>query len=74
MKKLVMADFDAETKTLTLFDPLEGVKTSTELTIELAEKPARASVREWHELVGSLKGDAGDELAARVEEMFPTRK
>lgn len=74
MGKIVFADFDPETKTLRMLDPLEGVSDPKEVKVDLAEKPAEATVKHWREFAGVLKGEAGDELAAIVEEMFPTEK
>lgn len=74
MSKLVLAKWEPETKTLKLFDPLEGVSDSSEVNLDLAKAPIGANVKHWSEFAGSLNGEAGDELAAIVEEMFPTEK
>ena len=77
MSKLVLAEFDPDTKTLTLREPLEGVATSEELRVLLpaghGSVPA-SECKPWMKFHGILKGPAGDELAAIMEEMFPTEK
>ncbi|MGN6186264.1 MAG: hypothetical protein ACTHQM_21745 [Thermoanaerobaculia bacterium] len=75
MRKLVLCEWDPDTKTVTVLDPLEGVASASELRVILPQdRPRGARVMHWTEFVGSLKGEAGDELAAVVEEMFPTQK
>lgn len=77
MKKVVTADYDPATKTLTLLQPLEGVSNADEVHIELPARRAPLAPgeeRPWMKYRGILKGEAGDELAAVIEEMFPTEK
>ncbi|HEX7830551.1 MAG TPA: hypothetical protein VF787_12895 [Thermoanaerobaculia bacterium] len=71
MSRIVFADYDPETKTLTLRERLEGVSTPDEVSLQLASPNPDPSHDETR---GILKGEAGDELAAIVEEMFPTEK
>jgi hypothetical protein len=71
MKKHISADYDPETKTITVLDPLEGVRDAEEVSVRLTRNAASTSRDETR---GLLRGEAGDELAALVEEMFPTEK
>lgn len=74
MKKHVSALYDPETRKLEMIEPLEGITQPSEVTVELAPQRRGATVKHWREFAGALKGEAGDELAALVEEMFPTEK
>lgn len=70
MRKIVFAEWDPETKTLTLLHPLDGITSGDEVHVVLASE-VTASLDDTR---GLLKGEAGDELASIVEEMFPTDK
>ena len=70
--KVVKATYDAENNTLRLVEPLVGVGNDETLTV-IVEEPARAP-HSWDDLRGILSKEAGDELAAIIEEEFPIEK
>jgi hypothetical protein len=72
MSKLVTADYDPETKTLTLREPLEGVRFGGEVRVEVPPAPRSADYAErLARLRGSLSKEAGDSFAKAIEEAFP---
>lgn len=70
--KVVKATYDAEHNVLRLVEPLEGVADEATLTV-IVDAPSRAA-DPWEDLRGILSKEAGDELAAIIEEEFPTEK
>lgn len=72
MSKVVTAEYDAAENALRLVEPLEGVRDHEKVDVVVTQKPD--AERPWMEFRGRLPGQAGEELAALVEEMFPTEK
>jgi len=70
--KALTAEYDATLNALRLAEPLEGVNDHEQVTV-MVDMPPR-SEPPWMKLRGSLSGEAGDELARLIEEMFPTEK
>ena len=70
--KMVPAEYDAAHRVLRLGDPLKGVADHATVYV-MVEEEARGP-HPWDDLRGSLSKEAGDELAALVEEMFPIER
>lgn len=76
MSKVVNVEYDAAEKVLRLVEPLEGVADHTTLnvllmpTVTVSEDVARP----WLAFQGCLSPEDADELAAIIEEEFPTEK
>lgn len=73
MSKVVTVEYDADANVLRLEEPLEGIADHARLQVTL-EKPAQDEDRPWLKFRGSLSKEDGDDIAARIEEMFPTEK
>ena len=70
---VIEAEYDAETQTLRLLEPLEGIEDHARVTAVVT--PVNANGKgPWSELRGILSKEAGEELARAVEEMFPIQK
>jgi hypothetical protein len=69
MAKVVIAEYDAEENALRLQEPLSGVKHHERIRVSIDE-PHRNGDRPWLELRGILSPEAGDSLAAVIDEMF----
>lgn len=69
----VEGEYDAETQTLRLLEPLVGVEDHAR--VKAVMTPVDANEKgPWSELRGILSKEAGEELARAVEEMFPIEK
>lgn len=73
MKKTVEVQYDAARHSLQLVEPLEGVldRERLQATIETRPEPGKEP---WRPFVGCLAGDAGDDFARVIEEMFPIER
>ena len=72
MAKPVTAEYDAEEKTLRLAEALEGVEDHAKVEVVVtAKSPSPDPARPWLAFSGTLSKEAGDELAAAINEMFP---
>ena len=71
MSKLVKATYDAEHNALRLAEPLEGVpnEADLEVTVQLTPHPDQ-----WAALRSMVTPEQLDELAAIIEEEFPTNR
>ncbi|HEX3070248.1 MAG TPA: hypothetical protein VHX14_16905 [Thermoanaerobaculia bacterium] len=71
MNKHIRAEYDADTESLRLIDPLEGIKNHQLILIAVEE--TQEDVRDWRTLRGSLPSDAAEDIrrvliAARADE------
>jgi hypothetical protein len=73
MRRIVEAEYDAQRKTLRLDQPLDGVDDHQRVHLIISDSSVNPE-RPWMALHGSLAGEAGDELAQLVEEMFPIER
>lgn len=71
MLKVVDAEYDADTRSLRLEKPLEGVanREKVKVTVETAAEPNGEP--SWMKYAGVLSKEAGDDLARAINEMFP---
>lgn len=69
MTKVVIAEYDAEHNTLHLAEPLEGVRDHEKVTLQVLANEGKE--RAPDSLRGILSGEAGEEMAALINEMFP---
>lgn len=67
MSKVVKAQYDEQTQTFRLLEPVEGVADHEE--VSLVVKPKRP----WSDLEGILKGQNGEDFARAIEETKPVR-
>ena len=65
MSKVVKAQYDEQTRTFRLLEPMEGVADHEE--VSLVVKPKRP----WSHLEGSLSAEDGEAIARAIEEAFP---
>jgi hypothetical protein len=73
MSTLVTAEYDATRKVLRLVAPAEGLPVDD--GSEVAVTPTEIDPdRPWLAFSGCLSKEAGDELAAIIDEMFPIEK
>lgn len=72
MSKVVEAEYDAAENVLRLVEPLEGVADHAKVYV-IVEEESRGP-HPWDDLRGCLSKEAGQELAAAVEEMFPIER
>lgn len=72
MSKVVTAEYDAAENALRLVEPLEGVRDHEKVQVVVTQTVD--AERPWMEFRGRLSGEAGQEFADLVEEMFPTQK
>lgn len=70
MTKTVRAEYVAAERTLKLEAPLEGVEDHEHLDIAFSPPKGKPSVRPISDLAGSLSAEAGQALAAAIEEAF----
>lgn len=71
MTKIVKAQYDAQSQTLRLLEPLDGFNDGDRVTAVVnSEDPQRP----WLALRGILSGEDGEAFARAVEEMFPIEK
>ena len=73
MSKVVKVEYDAAEQVLRLAEPLQGVADHAKLQATL-EDPVDDANRPWLAFRGRLSKEDGEELAALIEEMFPTEK
>jgi len=71
MSKVVLVEYDAAEKVLRLDAPLEGVEDHAKLQATLDTTAAR---NRWADLRRAVTEEQLDELAAIIEEEFPTEK
>jgi hypothetical protein len=69
MGTVIRAKFDAEHQTLRLLEPVEGFANDEEVSVIIDKQID--PMRPWVALKGSLSKEAGDSLAAAIQEMFP---
>jgi hypothetical protein len=72
MSKIVSAEYDEKGRALRLTQPLEGVRDGERVEVTIVAHSVGAPP--WARLRGILSGEAGEDLARVVEEMFPTEK
>jgi hypothetical protein len=82
MSKIVSAEYDEKEQVLRLTQPLRGIVDGEQVDVAITESghadekdPSPASVdshieRPWLTVEGTLSAEAGDSLAAAVDEMF----
>jgi glutamate synthase domain-containing protein 2 len=71
MSKTILAEYDAEHKTLKLEEPLEGIKDHEKLKVAVEEVEAEGLVeRPWMKLEGSLSPEAGESLSRAIDELY----
>ena len=73
MSKVVTVEYDAAAQVLRLDQPLEGVAHGARLQVTLTPINDPAD-RPWLAFRGCLSPEDGDEMAAIIEEEFPTEK
>jgi len=71
--KTVIGEYDATLNVLRLAEPLEGVS-DHERVVLMVHIASQSEPPPWMHLAGSLSGEAGEELARLVEEMFPIER
>ena len=75
MSQVVNVEYDAAEKVLRLEEPLTGVKDHEKLTVTVDPQPETDDIdRPWLAFRGCLSAEDGAEMAALIEEMFPTEK
>jgi hypothetical protein len=75
MSKVFTAEYDAKENVFRLEEPPEGVADHEKVKLAMVTPEAVDDPeRPWLAFRGCLSKEAGDELAALVEEMFPTEK
>ena len=74
MSKVVTVEYDAAEKVLRLDEELEGVANHTRMNVTIDPPAADQDERPWMKLSGSLSQEAGEELAAIIDEMFPIER
>jgi hypothetical protein len=68
MSKVILAEYDAEHKTLKLDEPLEGIKDHEKLKAAVEEVKAEGPVgRPWMRLEGSLPHEAAEEIRRALD-------
>ncbi|HEX8408882.1 MAG TPA: hypothetical protein VF883_08470 [Thermoanaerobaculia bacterium] len=72
MSKVVTAEYLADTHMLRLVEPLDGVADHEHVQVMVTT--AQANDRPWLAFQGCLSPEDADELAAIIEEEFPTEK
>ena len=69
MSKVVTAEYDDETRSLHLAEPLEGFANRERVSVIVEHaKPKKP----WSDLRGLLSGEEGEKFARDIEEAFPT--
>lgn len=71
MNKHIRAEYDADTESLRLIDPLDGIENHQQILIAVEETQVEA--RDWRALRGSLPAEAAEDLrrvliASRADE------
>ena len=69
MTKVVIAEYDAQEKALRLAEPLPGIRDHEKVRVPIDE-PQENGDRPWLALRGILSPEAGDSLAAAIDQMF----
>lgn len=69
MTKVLIAEYDAKENALRLAEPLAGIKDRERVRVSIDE-PQPNGERPWLALRGILTLEAGNSLAAAIEEMF----
>ena len=69
MTKVVIAEYDAQEKALRLAEPLPGIRDHEKVRVSIDE-PQENGDRPWLALRGILSPEAGDSLAAAIDQMF----
>lgn len=73
MSKVVTVEYDAREQVLRLVEPLEGAADHEQFRATLEKSPQPES-ESWRPFVGCLAGDAGDDFARALDEMFPIER
>jgi hypothetical protein len=74
MSKVVTAEYDAEANVLRLVEPLEGIADHAKVDVTVTSHATADLERPWLAFRGCLSPEDADELAAIIEEEFPTEK
>jgi hypothetical protein len=69
MTRVVIAEYHAQENALRLVEPLVGIKDHERIRVSIDE-PRTNGDRPWLALRGVLSSEAGDSLAAAIDEMF----
>ncbi len=70
MSKVILAEYDAEHRTLKLAEPLAGVKDREKLRVAIEGAAPEDGERPWMKCAGMLSPEAGRQLAQAVREAF----
>lgn len=70
MSKTMFADYDPDRNTLTLEEPLEGIKEHIRVKVEIEALPTVKPIRRWMKHRGVLDEESGREIAAAIREAF----
>lgn len=73
MSKVVKAEYDAATNTLRLAETVEGLRDHDEVDVTVAKRTRTAS-ESLQPFIGCLAGEAGDDFARALDEMFPVER
>ncbi len=73
VKKVVKVEYDAASNSLQLAEPLDGVADRETLQATIETRRA-AGVESWRPFAGCLAGEAGEDFARVIDEMFPTER
>lgn len=71
MTKSVIAEYDAQQQSLRLAEPLSDVPDHSTVVVHV--ETVEGDQPPWARLEGSISVEAGDSLAAAIEEMFGSR-
>lgn len=69
MTKVVIAEYDARENALRLAEPLAGFRDHEKVRVSIDE-PEQEGDRPWLALRGILSPEAGDSLAAAIDQLF----
>jgi hypothetical protein len=72
MGHFVKAEYDAETQTLRLLEPIEGFANHEQVDV-IVDKHLDPK-RPWLALENTLSGEDGEAFARAIEEMFPIER
>jgi hypothetical protein len=73
MSKVVTAKYDAAANALRLAEPFDELEDHEEVDVTVAKR-THGGAESWRPFVGCLAGEAGDDFARVLEEMFPIER
>lgn len=71
MSKVILAEYDAESQSLKLPEPLPGVEDHEKLRVSIEEVPAAAEADlPWLSCEGSFDPESGRQIAQAIQDAF----